>query len=179
MLKPVLCSMKFKISNIPDQKSQKQIRVAAADIDLDDVPHEDVYLELEFQKMPDAIQLSFTASTTLRLRCDRSLEYFDFPVESQYQVLFKSEVQQPEEDEEQSVKPLLLSSNEIDIEQQVRDSILLSIPIKALHPRFIDENGLPTPFSYVSEDPAAADDPADDDGEPPVDPRWEALRKLK
>lgn len=171
--------MKFKISDIPDQKSQKQISVPASDIDLEGVPHEDVQLDIEFQKMPDAIQLSFTARTSLRLCCDRSLEYFDFPVKSSYQVLFKPEIEQPEEDEQQSVKPLRISANEIDIEPQVRDSILLSIPIKILHPRFIDEDGSPTPFSYTagSTPEDAAEDDKDEDQ--PIDPRWEALRKLR
>lgn len=168
--------MKFKISDIPDQKSEKQLRIAAADIELDNVPHEDIELQVEFQKMPDAIQLSFTATTTLRLRCDRSLDYFDFPVESHYQVLFKPDVKQADEDEQQAVKPLVFAENEIDIEQQVRDSILLSIPIKALHPRYIDEEGAPTPFSYTSGQQPGQNDSED---EPPTDPRWEALRKLK
>lgn len=171
--------MKFKISDIPDQKSHKQVHVAAADIDLADVPHEDIHLELEFQKMPDTIQLSFTAATTLQLRCDRSLEYFDFPVKSSHQVLFKPEIEQIDEDEEQSIKPLRLAANEIDIEQQVRDSILLSIPIKVLHPRYIGEDGNPTPFSYTYGDKPADSAPNGQKDEDPIDPRWEALRKLK
>jgi uncharacterized protein len=55
------------------------------------------------------------------------------------------------------------------ITDELRDSILLEIPIKKLHPRFYDEHGEPLPFTKQF---GTSDVPEED-------PRWDALKNLK
>ncbi len=166
--------MKLRISEIPDDKSEREFSCTAGELNLEAFTEQDVRLKVRFNKLPDFIQLSFDAKAELRLMCDRSLEYFMYPVETTYSILFKPGIE-PSEDEQQAIRPLVISSNEIDIGQEVRDSILLSIPIKKLHPRFVKDDGSPTEFTEVY----GAEEEQDDEDEQPTDPRWDALKKLK
>lgn len=167
--------MKFRISDIPDNKSSLDLSFDAHKFQLEGFRHDPVKLHVEFVKMLNSIQLSFRASTKLMLTCDRSLEDFEYPVEVSYKILFKPDAE-PEEDALQALRPLNTSSNTINIEEEVRDSILLSLPIKKLHPRFVDADGSETPFFESFSDYDEYDD-FDDDA--PADDRWEALRKLR
>lgn len=166
--------MKFRISDIPDSKSSLDLSFDEHKFQLEGFRHDPVELHVEFIKMPNTIQLFFRASTTLMLTCDRSLEEFRYPVSVSYKVLYKPNAE-PQEDEEQALRPLNTSSNTINIEEEVRDSLLLSLPIKKLHPRFLDTEGNEIPFFETF---AESDEDAPDENEP-ADERWDALRKLR
>ena len=79
-------------------------------------------------------------------QCDRSLDYFLKPVDADYEIVFKVDVKEETEDENGAVRRFNFSSNTLSIEEEVRDTILLQIPIKKLHPRFLDEEGNPKKF---------------------------------
>ncbi|MCH8486877.1 MAG: DUF177 domain-containing protein [Candidatus Cyclonatronum sp.] len=167
--------MKFRISDIPDNKSTLELTFDEHKFRIEGFDHDPVELHVEFIKMLNSLQLSFRASTTLSLICDRSLELYRYPITVSYKILFKPNAE-PEEDEQQALRPLNTSSNTINIEEEVRDSILLSIPIKKLHPRFLNADGSETSFFETYGNP---EDEDDYDEDYPADSRWEALRKLK
>jgi uncharacterized metal-binding protein YceD (DUF177 family) len=106
--------------------------------------------------------------------CDRSLEPYIQPIESDYEVVFKVDVQEEKEDENGAVRRFNFSSNTLSIEDEVRDTIFLNVPIKKLHPKFLDEEGRPKEFETKS----FGDTKEDTDAEV-VDPRWEKLKELK
>jgi uncharacterized metal-binding protein YceD (DUF177 family) len=54
----------------------------------------------------------------------------------------------------------------------VLDTLLVHLPVKKLHPRFLDEDG--NPKEFVAESFGEADEEED-----AIDPRWEALKDLK
>ncbi len=53
------------------------------------------------------------------------------------------------------------------------DSILLNLPVKKLHPRFLDDDGNPKEFVNQKFGEHTEED------ETSIDPRWEALKELK
>ncbi len=165
--------MKFKISDIQDSKSTRELTVSPAEFSLGDIEHDGINLRVHFTKILNTLQLKFEAKTNLQLICDRSLETFSYPVTSNYNILFKPDIEDDETDN-QAIRQLNLSSNIIDIEKEVRDSILLSIPIKKLHPRFIREDGTET--DYVATFGDSGEPENDEDS---TDPRWDALKQLK
>ncbi|AXJ01534.1 Uncharacterized metal-binding protein YceD, DUF177 family [Cyclonatronum proteinivorum] len=165
--------MKFRISDIPDSKSNLQLALDERTFKLEECDHGPVQLNVEFVKMLNTIQVSFEASVTLQLTCDRSLEVFDYPVSVTYKVLFKPNAE-PEEDTLQALRPLNTSSNIISIEEEIRDSILLSLPIKKLHPRFLDDDGNPSLFFETFGESPNAETEIEE-----TDDRWAALKKLK
>jgi len=165
--------MKFRISDIPDSKSTRELTVSPEEFSIGDTQHDGIKLAVHFTKILNTLQVRFNAKTNLQLTCDRSLETFSHPVSVTYNILFKPDIEDDEGDD-QAIRQLNLSSNIIDIEKEVRDSILLSIPIKKLHPRFVREDGTETDYAVTFGD---SEEP--DSDEEKTDPRWDALKQLK
>ncbi len=160
----------FKISDIPMGKSESEIEFSGEDVGLEEVPFNEGYLELDIERFHDSVKVDFLVEGKAVLVCDRSLEVFDYPISRSYSVLFRAEHTADEEDEFTAARKLDLNKNKIDITDVVRETILLEIPIKKLHPRFLDEDGNPTTFEI---DFGGDDQPDTDDS------RWDALKKIQ
>lgn len=163
----------FKITDIPEGESHLELNFDSKHLQLMDYPFEEGHLKLKLKKTEHFIRADFSVDVVLQLVCDRSLDIFDFPVQTAYSVTFKAEAAEEKTDEHEAIRNIDFISNTINIEDDVRDSILLSIPIKKIHPRFLDESGKPVDFVSDTFGKVA------DDEEEPIDPRWEALKKLK
>jgi uncharacterized metal-binding protein YceD (DUF177 family) len=160
--------IEFKLNEIPDGKSTLELELEPDRVDLEDYEFRGGRLEVHFDKSHDAVKVDFNIKTKITLICDRSLEPFDYAIDRDYEVVFKDDDNVRKiEDENCTIRPLNIHENKIDIEKEVRDTILLSIPIKKLHPKFLDENGNPTDFQKFYA------------GEGFTDPRWDALKSLK
>lgn len=163
--------LKFKIAEIPDGSSSKSYDLNPDDLDLGDESFKGGSINFEFTRNDHFIRVNFSTDVVVELICDRSLEQFDYVVQKEYEVLFKAEPTEEQADEYGAVRNYDYVANTVDLEEDVRDTIMLSLPIKKLHPRFLDEHGQPKEF--IKEQFGASDD------EDFVDPRWEALKKLK
>jgi uncharacterized metal-binding protein YceD (DUF177 family) len=158
--------LKFKINEIEEGESEQDVTVASEDLALG-VDSGDLFdVRVAFNRSRTMIQVRLLVEGTLHLVCDRSLEPFEYPVQADYTVIFKPDVDEETEDDQVAVRRLNMPSNLIDITRDVRDTLLLTIPIRKLHPRFVDEDGEEIPF----ETPYAS--------EPETDPRWAALTSL-
>lgn len=129
-----------------------------------------VILEGKAEIGPTEIVVDLRVRVSTREICGRSLEPFDHPLDFPLRLLLhrSGEVQgaQWEEDGEDIWEAKVSDDlRELDIEEAVRQAIELERPISPVKP------GVPLPAGV---EPEA--DPAD---EKPVDPRWEALLKLK
>src|SRR5699024_8292520 len=113
------------------------------DLDLSPYEFKGGEIELEFYRTLHFIRVNFEVHAEVELQCDRSLEMFIYPVDSEYEVVFKVDVEEETEDENGAVRRFDFSSNTFSIEEEVRDTIMLNIPMQALHPRFLDESGNP------------------------------------
>jgi uncharacterized protein len=131
--------------------------------------------KIELQKSETMISLGFDIVGELNLVCDRSLENFDFPFSTNESLILKF----GDHDEELADGIRLINRNTqtIDFSQEIYELISLTIPMKKLHPKFLEivsnenEEGLivystDKPESKIKEDLA-------------IDPRWAALKNLK
>lgn len=116
------------------------------------------------------IETDFRIRGTVRLTCDRSLEPFDEALDIHRKVMFKF----GDQPGEMSDEIIIVSREETSLElgQLMYEFIAVSIPIKRLHPRFrneedADEGDGKIVYRATTED------------EEGIDPRWEALKKLK
>lgn len=164
----------FHIVEIPEGESQKVLELEKDDLNLSPYAFEGGEIEVEFYRTLHFIRVNFEVHASVELECDRSLEKFIFPVDSDYEVLFKVDVKEETEDENGAVRRFDFSSNTFSIEEEVRDTILLEIPMQVLHPRFLDEEGNPKDFQTKTFGEAEEEDSKDN-----IDPRWEDLKKLK
>ncbi|HKJ33939.1 MAG TPA: DUF177 domain-containing protein [Balneolales bacterium] len=161
--------IEFKLNEIPDGKSTQELELVSDQLDLGEkYKFDGGRLTVHFDKSFDTIRVSFNIKTVLSLICDRSLEPFDYQIDRNYRIIFEDDADVTSyEEEDTAVRPLNIHENKIRIDKEVRDTILLSIPIKKLHPKFLDENGNPTDFQKTYGD------------EEFTDPRWDALKSLK
>ncbi|WP_229208801.1 YceD family protein [Dyadobacter luticola] len=132
-------------------------------------------------KSATMIQLNFHTIGSVTLTCDRSLEPFEEPFDSDERIILKF----GDHDEELTDEIEIINRNthRINIARYIFDFIALSLPVKKIHPDLRseedeveleegEEDGVLVYSSADMEDPETEE-------EEKVDPRWEALKKLK
>ena len=126
---------------------------------------------IALDKRETLIEVNFQIRGVAHLVCDRSLEPFDFPLEIQRKILFKY----GEEEKELSEEIILITHKKVslDIGQFLFELIVVSLPMKRLHPKFQNE------VLQESEIQLVYSSPVDSKEEDTIDPRWEKLKKLK
>ena len=130
-------------------------------------------------KSETMIRLDFHIVGSVGQICDRSLDEYDESVDTQQMMLLKF----GDHNEELSDEIELIERNTatVNVARYIFEFISLSLPMKRLHPRFRaeeeqenenDESGVKLIYSSG---PATDDE---SDGQPTMDPRWAALRRL-
>lgn len=170
-----MSKLEFKIVEIPEGESQRTVELSEEDLDLS--PHEfkGGRIDIEFYRSLHFIRVNFHVDVDVELVCDRSLEPYIQPIEDDYEVVFKVDVKEETEDESGAVRRFDFSTNSLDIADEVRDTIFLNVPVKKLHPKFLDEEGRPEDFGTKSFGKTQEEEEETEI----VDPRWEKLKKLK
>jgi uncharacterized metal-binding protein YceD (DUF177 family) len=123
--------------------------------------------EVELIKTDSMITLNLSIAGSVELTCDRSLEQFDYPIESTKELVFKYGIEEKELSDD--VYVILKDTQRINISDFLYQFISLEIPMKKLHPKYEGKDA--DPLIYQSD--------TEDEDENKVDPRWEALKKLK
>ena len=119
------------------------------------------------------IETDFKISGAAHLICDRSLEPFDFPIESKNKIVFKYGNEHQEITDEIITIPRDTAT--LELGQYIYEFIALAIPLKKVHPKFQDdaEDESEGKIVYTSE---ATEEKKDEED---TDPRWNILKKLK
>jgi uncharacterized metal-binding protein YceD (DUF177 family) len=130
--------------------------------------------DVELDKTAVMIQLRLKIEGHLNLICDRSLEEFEYPLRINEKLIYKFS----DHSEDLGDNLFLLDRKEpnLDLSQDIYDFIALQIPMKKLHPRYINptDASLENEFLYSTE---TLEEKIKDEAE--IDPRWAALQKLK
>jgi uncharacterized metal-binding protein YceD (DUF177 family) len=136
----------------------------------------DVTVNLE--KTPLHIRMAISMKGNVELICDRSLDPFDYPIDSVNPLIFQFSEEEGEITDE--IIGIKRETIKINIAQYIYEFINLEVPIKKLHPRFQEEevdNDEETLLIYTTE---KEDEEKDDSpNEDLIDPRWLALKSLK
>jgi uncharacterized metal-binding protein YceD (DUF177 family) len=119
------------------------------------------------------IETNFRIQGSIVLTCDRSLDEFDFPININQKLMYKY----GDEDKEISEEVMMIHRDTatLDLGQPMFEYIVLAVPIKKLHPRFMEEEDDNEEGKLIYSS-ATKDEKSDESA---VDPRWEALKKLK
>ncbi len=158
----------FRFNEIPKGFSEEHVSLEAEALGIEQSEIKRVNLQLKFYKQDDNLRIQCQLKADAILTCDRSLDTFHSKLESSYEVVFQRNVEDEREELSGTLKRLVHSQNIIDITRELRDTVLLSIPAKKLHPRYIKDG-------EITEFEASFGNKHDDDH----DPRWDALTELK
>ncbi|MFC6194916.1 DUF177 domain-containing protein [Dyadobacter subterraneus] len=151
------------------------------ELEQDLIEHGQFKTHVVLTKSATMLQLHFHTEGSVELLCDRTLEPFEEPVISDDRIILKFGDRDEELTDE--IEIINRNTNRINVAKYVFEFIALSLPVKKLHPSLRTEDDT----DDESEDDevilvySSADDEETDenDSEEKIDPRWEALKKLK
>ena len=123
--------------------------------------------DLALDKHETFIEVDFKIKGTARLVCDRSLDLFDYPIETANKIVFKYGDGDVELDDD--IIQIDRETVRLEVGQYIFEFIGLAIPMKKLHPRFAGTEREEDELIYTSEDEKSEDE---------IDPRWEKLKNL-
>lgn len=131
-------------------------------------------------KSATMIQLNFHTVGSVTLTCDRSLEPFEEPIDSNERIILKFGDHNEELTDE--IEIIDRNTARINVARYLFDFVALSLPFKKIHPDLRGEEEEIDPLDeadgilvYSSEDAGSEES----EEEEKIDPRWEALKKLK
>lgn len=131
------------------------------------VDHGEGKAHLTMLKSERMLTLLFDIEAMLTLTCDVSLKEFKQPLQIQRRLMVKFGEEEGELDEE--VVVISFEKISINVAAWIHEFINLEIPMKKVHPD-ISETDRPD-IAYSSE--------VEEETKTSIDPRWEALKKLK
>ena len=131
-------------------------------------------------KSATMIQLNFHTVGSVTLTCDRSLEPFEEPIDQDDRIILKFGDHNEELTDE--IEIINRNTTRINVARYIFDFIALALPVKKIHPDLRGEEEEADPFDeaegilvYSSGDAESEET----EEEEKIDPRWEALKKLK
>ncbi len=132
-----------------------------------------VRISVELEKRATYLRLMFKLKGEVELICDRCLESYFQQVQGKYPMLVKfSETETDDGDEVIYIHP---GASQVDVAKLIYEFIILSIPIRHIHPDDQSGNSLcDREMLKKLDEYKAADLPESD----PIDPRWNDLKKI-
>jgi len=128
----------------------------------------DLRADVELDKHASHLDIKIRIGGAVIINCDRCLEIFSYPIESENRLLVKLGSKWDEDDPDLLSIPV--DEHELDIKQYLYEFIHLSLPLQRVHPD--DKNGKstcnPEMLRKINEHAVNNE----------IDPRWDKLKKL-
>ena len=130
-----------------------------------------VHVSLAIRKQSGFFELLFHTDGTVIIPCDRCLDEMSQPIETDNRLAVKLGAEYSEDDD-----LVTIDENEgiLDVAWFIYEFIALAIPIRHVH-----EPGMCNAAMIEALEEHSAARSSDEEGAEVIDPRWEALRKLK
>lgn len=139
----------------------------------------EVKVVLDIEKYHTHMDAKFTLSGHVTATCDRCMEPYKQPIEAQHRIIYSFEKrQQGDNDEVIYADPNAAS---ISLVQEIYDFVCLAVPLRRVPPLELHRCD-PAVLALLGLDAEGNELPAGDqesESDAAMDPRWEALRKLK
>lgn len=141
--------------------------------DQDIIEHGSFKVNITLEKTSTLLRLNFKINSDVELQCDRSLEFFTENFDINEKFVFKFGEKEEEISDEMAIIPF--GTLKINVADMIYDYITLRVPMKKLLPIYREEseNSEDGVMVYTDKNAKIAKE------EEKVDPRWEALLKIK
>ena len=164
----------FDIQKIPEGQSEKSVFLPEDYFELKEgVRLLEADVIVSFYRTDHFVKVSFELNSSVELICDRCLDSYTDAINGVFDILFEPNEVEETETVKSAVRQIPADELALDIEEEVRDTIILNIPAKKIHPKYYDSDGNPEDFGTAKFGDIAPED------EEKIDPRWEKLKKLK
>ena len=144
------------------------------DFSFDEFEDAIVKVNVVLEKKSTFMELTFKHKGTVNVPCDLTGEFFDLPIKGKINVVVQFGEQFNNDNEELLILPH--GEHQIDIKQYIYEMIVLSVPLKKIHPG-IKDGTLKTPALEKLKE-LSVKDQNQGKKEEEIDPRWDKLKKL-
>ena len=127
------------------------------------------------EKKSTMLELDFKHKGTVNVPCDVSGEEFDMPIKGKLKLLIKFGEEFNDENEELLILPH--GEFEIDIAQYIYEMIVLSVPLRRVHPG-VKDGSLKTEALSKLNELKVQEVKKENKEEENIDPRWDKLKQL-
>lgn len=141
--------------------------------EFDDFNDSAVTLKVLLTKKTTLLEFNLDFSGTLNVNCDLTNEPYNQEISGEYHFVVKFGEEYNDENEELLILPH--GSYQVNIQQYVYESIVLSLPAKRIHPGLKDGT-LKSDILEKLEELSPKADSVEEDSK--TDPRWDNLKKL-
>ena len=159
--------LRVDLSSFDEGVEVQTLSPSAEDLGLDPEVFSTIVVDLRLNVTERQVLASFEVRAVATLECDRTLVSYQQPVRGDHAVLFVPSDQIPPSSDDDSLLPLPDSETEIDLTEAVRNTLMLSLPLRHVAP---EAEHAEITTSYGEQEML--------DGTP-VDDRWDALRSLR
>ena len=153
-------------------KFEYQISNAFFEIfDYNEFQNSDIKVNVVLDKQSTLLELNFKHEGTINVPCDLTSEDFDLPIKGKLKLIVRFGETYNNDNEELLILPF--GEFEIDIAQYIYEMIILSIPLKRIHPG-IKDGSLNTEALTKLKELTIKEKKEEEN----IDPRWDKLKQL-
>ncbi|HSD09019.1 DUF177 domain-containing protein [Flavobacterium sp.] len=157
-------------------KFEYQISNAFFEIfDYNEFQNSDIKVNVVLDKKSNLLELSFKHEGTVNVPCDLTSEDFDLPIKGKLKLIVRFGETFNNDNEELLILPF--GEFEIDIAQYIYEMIILSVPLKRIHPG-VKDGSLNTEALTKLKELTIKEQKKEKKEEENIDPRWDKLKQL-
>lgn len=138
----------------------------------DEFSQSNVKVDLLFEKKTTMMELTFSVSGTVNVNCDLTNEPYDQPVKGKLFLVIKFGEEFNDENEDLLILPH--GEFEVNVQQYIYELIVLSVPLKKVHPG-VEDGTLKSEVLDKLEELSLKEKQKKEDQ---IDPRWDKLKNL-
>jgi uncharacterized metal-binding protein YceD (DUF177 family) len=143
----------------------------------DDFNSANVKIDLLFEKKSTLMELTFKAAGVVNVNCDLTNEPYDQPIDAELTLVVQFGDSFNDDNEELLILPH--SEYQLNVAQYIYELIVLSVPLKRVHPGVLDGTLKSEVLEKLEElSPKEDQDIEENDSGEEIDPRWNKLKKL-
>ena len=142
--------------------------------DYDEFNDVSVKVDIVLEKKSTMLELDFKHKGTVNVPCDVSGEEFDLPIKGKLKLLVKFGDAFNNDNEELLILPH--GEFQVNVAQYIYESIILSVPLRRVHPGVKD--GSLSDVIEKLESLSPKENKQEEEQNNDIDPRWENLKKL-
>ncbi len=157
-------------------KFEYQISNAFFEIfDYNEFQNSDIKVNVVLDKQSNLLELNFKHEGTINVPCDLTSEDFDLAIKGKLKLIVRFGETFNNDNEELLILPF--GEFEIDIAQYIYELVILSIPLKRIHPG-IKDGSLNTEALTKLKELTIKEQKKEKKEEENIDPRWDKLKQL-
>ena len=157
-------------------KHQFEYQISKAFFDhfeYDEFDSANIKVNLVLEKQSNMLELNFKHNGTINVPCDLTNEPFDLPIKGKLKLVVRFGETFNDDNEELLILPF--GEHQIDVTQYIYEMIVLSIPLKRIHPGVKDGTLKSEAMDKLNNIEVKDEEEVKEEE---IDPRWAALKKL-